>query len=466
METKRYKVVLLGISSDIDPHAAREQLARTFRVAPDKIEELLAAVPVTVKSHIDYQTALKCLGVIQHAGGICRTEPVEAEKPVLKGGRVHGPTIKVCPKCGYCATNAEDLLLTAHDGLGECPACGIIVAKYNSNRDAMHAEGVFGQDRGGEPMKGSVGIWAAVLSHPWLSLLIVAAVIVLGKNFFFNSPGAAPVGDDSAKMVAAIGDDKRPTPKNTPVKNAVLNKILPGETRELVLITYLDYLHRDTFMPISFTPRNSIENNWGDKGLRIEVRNARITPITVALWERLRAKDDLWVPVGYRNITSHGSSNRSIVKGKNLLATPFSAALAKKPDEISMKVDPADPNFRKAPYTLYRLEYELSVSVPLGGEFDARELTHTTSDGKTVSRKVEHGTIRIATFVEFDLDNAVKELMGSLAGPGSWQATKGAIVGGSKVSLDLEHVAGTEGVFISPREKHCQSAGYCELTML
>ena len=35
-----------------------------------------------------------------------------------------------CPKCGYQATGPDDPIIVKHDGLGECPSCGIIVAKY------------------------------------------------------------------------------------------------------------------------------------------------------------------------------------------------------------------------------------------------------------------------------------------------------------------------------------------------
>lgn len=37
---------------------------------------------------------------------------------------------RVCPNCGYEAKSDQDPLITAYDGMGECPACGIIVAKY------------------------------------------------------------------------------------------------------------------------------------------------------------------------------------------------------------------------------------------------------------------------------------------------------------------------------------------------
>ncbi|MDH3348255.1 MAG: AIM24 family protein [Desulfobulbaceae bacterium] len=38
--------------------------------------------------------------------------------------------LPLCPKCGYHATSPEDILITGHDGQGECPSCGIIVERY------------------------------------------------------------------------------------------------------------------------------------------------------------------------------------------------------------------------------------------------------------------------------------------------------------------------------------------------
>ncbi|HOP39452.1 MAG TPA: hypothetical protein PLI53_00260 [Geobacteraceae bacterium] len=466
METKSYKVVLLGITSDNDPQTVKHQLAGIFRVKQEKVEELLSAAPVTVKSRIDHQTALKYLGVIQHAGGVCRMEPVEIESPVLKDGRAHGPTVKTCPNCGYRATTADDPLLTAHDGLGECPACGIIVTKFNRKRDALQISSAPVQEGVREASKGSGGIKSAVTSHPWLSLLMVVAVLIMGKNFFFSRSDPKLFKDETANAVVAHRDNKQAAPKITVAGKTASYKVLPGETRDFVLTTYLDFLHRDTFAPISFTPKNSIDNKWEDRGLRVEIRNATVTPITVSLWEHLRAKDDLWVPAGYRQIGSHGSSNGTIVKGKNLLATPFAASLARMPEETSMKIDPADPHFRKTPYTLYRLEYELSVTVPAGSEFDARELTVVTSDGRTLSRREEQGSVCISTYVEWDLDGNGESLMGPLVASGPWKPTKAAIIRLKKAPIQLTHFNRTDGIFISPLEKNCKFAGYCELKML
>lgn len=38
--------------------------------------------------------------------------------------------LPVCPNCGYEAKSEDDPLITAHGGMGECPVCGIVIAKY------------------------------------------------------------------------------------------------------------------------------------------------------------------------------------------------------------------------------------------------------------------------------------------------------------------------------------------------
>lgn len=40
-----------------------------------------------------------------------------------------------CPNCGYQAKSDQDPLITAYNGMGECPACGIVVAKYHQAQD-------------------------------------------------------------------------------------------------------------------------------------------------------------------------------------------------------------------------------------------------------------------------------------------------------------------------------------------
>ena len=49
--------------------------------------------------------------------------------------------VTVCPSCGYKAEGADDPLITAHDGRGECPKCGIILAKVVKQNENAEAPG-------------------------------------------------------------------------------------------------------------------------------------------------------------------------------------------------------------------------------------------------------------------------------------------------------------------------------------
>ncbi len=58
------------------------------------------------------------------------------------------PEKVICPKCGYQAKNADDPLLTKHQGLGECLKCGVIpknylskneIKKLTSNQNSSHS---------------------------------------------------------------------------------------------------------------------------------------------------------------------------------------------------------------------------------------------------------------------------------------------------------------------------------------
>jgi hypothetical protein len=143
------------------------------------------------------------------------------------------------------------------------------------------------------------------------------------------------------------------------------------------------------------------------------------------------------------------------------------AALVKKPDVTSVKIDPSNPNFRKSAYTMYRLDYDLSISVPSGQEFGGRELTFTTKEGKTVPQVARQKNACIKTMVQLENDSSAEALMPSFAsGQGQWKATKMTLSGFRVNCIAMEHASRREGLYLSPGDKFCESPGYCELEML
>jgi hypothetical protein len=135
-----YRIVLLGISPDKDPQEVKQQMGKAFRLTPEKAEQMFSILPVTIRSDVNYPTAMKYQEVISNIGGVCRVESGEEGEHASSLPKKPLQTDKICPNCGYRTTSPDDPLLTAYDGRGECPACGIIVSKFNQARCGPRTE--------------------------------------------------------------------------------------------------------------------------------------------------------------------------------------------------------------------------------------------------------------------------------------------------------------------------------------
>ncbi|AFM26951.1 hypothetical protein [Desulfomonile tiedjei] len=63
-----YKIVLTGIQFRQDRRQVRDALASLFKCEPDRIERLLGTAPVTIKSGITMEAAMKYQKAIQERG--------------------------------------------------------------------------------------------------------------------------------------------------------------------------------------------------------------------------------------------------------------------------------------------------------------------------------------------------------------------------------------------------------------
>lgn len=146
MEKEQYRVIILGTSAVGDEKTAVQyRLAKLFRIDNAKAAKMVKGNPVTIKRSITKERALRYKHAIQKAGALCKIElDVSAD---MKSG--HGVIAKdinqkimiTCPKCGY-QLGFEQSEGSQSD---ECPACGIIVSKYqqvqkseNLNDDSDH----------------------------------------------------------------------------------------------------------------------------------------------------------------------------------------------------------------------------------------------------------------------------------------------------------------------------------------
>ena len=193
METHtRYKILLIGINPGDDPEKARAGLARVFRFDSGKIDKLLSSLPVTLKSDLDYKTAISYRAILAKAGGSCRLEPMKPKTTI-------SPAVKECPRCGYKAKSSNDPLITAHDGRGECPDCGVIIAKLTKETEDNQEAIAPVQD----VSSGAVTFWGEMseffFSRPLL--LLGVGVLVIGLVVWSVFPG----GDSGAEKIMPAG---------------------------------------------------------------------------------------------------------------------------------------------------------------------------------------------------------------------------------------------------------------------
>jgi type II secretory pathway pseudopilin PulG len=183
-----------------DLSQVKQRLAELFRLSEGGIEKLFCGKTLVVRRNLSEQEALKYQQAFEKAGAICqavreepepseeatkeevypfREEPAPSEEaakeevypseeeippvqeeiqPAQEEVRllqkepgasleqqvssepeeepVQRPNFPPCPNCGYRAVSQDDPLITGRNGLGECPACGIIVEEFF--RKAQH----------------------------------------------------------------------------------------------------------------------------------------------------------------------------------------------------------------------------------------------------------------------------------------------------------------------------------------
>ncbi len=138
MLKNNYMIVLYGeILSGENLETVKEKMAKLFSLSGKQVNILFSGKRQVVKKDIFNDAALKYKYAIEKAGAVCHVEVEESDTSNLSiksdsddNQKLLLEKLIICPKCGYQAQNESDPLITAHEGLGECPSCGIIVSKY------------------------------------------------------------------------------------------------------------------------------------------------------------------------------------------------------------------------------------------------------------------------------------------------------------------------------------------------
>ena len=95
--------------------------------------------------------------------------------------------LEICPKCGYRAKSSDDPLITAHDGVGECPVCGILVSKYK--------EPSVNEFRKFKERRSSRRLWAIGIGGPGILVILALSYLFYPPfTFIFINPGDSAYG--------------------------------------------------------------------------------------------------------------------------------------------------------------------------------------------------------------------------------------------------------------------------------
>jgi len=170
-----YMIVFEGKTQEgRDPAEVKNRLAELLRIQPTEASSLFSGVRLVLWRNLDLQSATALKAAVEKTGADCRVrrartngegssaakpeplsppeqsapvegnpagdptsaapplpppvkqEPAEASQAAAKQSQSTPPQAG-CPKCGYVARDARDELLT----LGQCPACGLVLAKYH-----------------------------------------------------------------------------------------------------------------------------------------------------------------------------------------------------------------------------------------------------------------------------------------------------------------------------------------------
>ena len=465
IEMDTFKIILLGIAPDNDRATVCSNLAKAFRTTPEKIEHLISTCPVTIKTNVDHQTALGYMDIIQTAGGQCKMADEHPGDPARENQQGASAVLKTCANCGYAATTADDPLLTAYDGKGECPACGTIAAKLAEsqesvtqpepvNAEPVHADPQEDDDTPSALMR-TVG---SVLSKPWAALFVVLAVVGIVYGFLQDS------SPDKKQENGALTEKTAPTPATAPSPEPAAQQpdIYPGETREVMATLYLPYLHRDSYSSMRIEPKTRLsKNTWDKDGVEAEIIDTTIDNETVTLWERRRKNDGYWVPDAGCKIYSEVGGAGRIDPDNPLLHAEFPAKVALDP-EPRMKIIEGDPDQRQNTYTVYRVQVLLTISVPSGPQFEVPDpLPPATLKQQPYERARQTGSLVLDIMAELSVDG---NLLKSPSVNG-WQAGKMTSLRPQTAIIDMVHRIDLEGVFLRSRDMSTASSTYCRFEL-
>lgn len=132
-----FNIVLTGFPNrGVSIEEAAQNLSKLLHIEPTKAQLLLKGRSTIIKKNVatdyidQYRKVLTLTGagfeIIANKSDLLSTNTFDNDE--TPSSKI--PDLPKCPKCNYQAKNINDSLITKHNGMGECPNCGIIPKKY------------------------------------------------------------------------------------------------------------------------------------------------------------------------------------------------------------------------------------------------------------------------------------------------------------------------------------------------
>jgi hypothetical protein len=357
--------------------------------------------------------------------------------------------IDTCPKCGYKPASADDPLLTAHNGEGECPSCGIIPAK-------------FGRGRTGEPertggiqlpepkmvLQESQPLQQRQSSFPvakfLVGLLLVAVIGYYGfRSHRTTSPDESPSieepSDSSDTSNTSDSSDRsldRLSASDSVPASALT--IAPGEEKTFTFSGYLPFFHRDEEDPIAFEPKwTLVINKWEELGVKVTLVDSKIATETAPIWIFRSEGKDTWQPVWANFNMSfnrqfktyrHGGGLEQGFKFPNIVGCSDMWALRKlggmpqsRAEEILKQMVGGSPELKRDNFHLYRVDLKFSIRTPEGDTFHSKsKWREEIFVFKLTGIMAENAAIDLSESAQFEMTHKENTEGIVLANPSNW----------------------------------------------
>lgn len=458
MVNQFYKIKFTGLKEGVKTTDFSQIIAGVLGSTPEAIAGLIASVPLIVKDGIDSHTAEKYREIIEQAGGLCTIEPSDSHG-INKKTQNDENILKTCPNCGYKAVSADDPLLTAYQGRGECPICGAIPGKKVRDESSGKSDAPSAKHSNKAVQSKKSG---ANLPKPMVALLGLAFFILI-IHFLVKNPDDNALKNLESKTISS----NQKKEQGALIKSEISqNVILPGESKSAKISMYLPYFHKSSYFSINIEPDFRITNTWEDRGVTLEINNFQVRTETVSLPEKenKRGTSSFWIPdLPYGKSYSYGSRLQTFEEDKELYFCHEPVNLAKIP-ESQLESASKDINRQINQYTLYIVDLDMNISVPDTVEF--RQTSESKSNEGNSPRNPGQGSFCIDVFCHMDIDSNLESMLGGTSFEAQgYTPTRFTPLQSQKACLMLGVKDKRDGMFIYQRDRNVDANVYCEFQL-